>query len=93
MTEFVMKNKIFGIFILFVNLAWIVFWCSLFLSYNFTSRIWFVIIPNWLLVFNVVLGFFGVAIGVKLVKIRIAIKHALYIEFPKFVIGLIMVLV
>jgi len=80
-------NKIGGIIILIINIIWTGHWIYLFYGYHFTGILWYVMLPDWILILNTTFGLIGIIIGTRLMKGIIVIKKALLIEIPKFIVG------
>lgn len=70
-----------------INIIWTGHWIWLFYGYHFTGILWNFMLPDWILILNTTFGLIGITIGMKLKKGRIAIKKALLIEIPKFIVG------
>jgi hypothetical protein len=81
------KNKIIGIILLIVNLTWTGHWIWLFYGYYFTGILWLYMIPDWMLILNMIIGLIGIFIGIKLINKKIKIKSALIINLPLLFFG------
>ena len=66
-----MSYKLTGYFLLITSLAWIVINAKFYYDYNFTSRLFLVMVPDWILGLNIIFGIFGSIVGVGILKQRI----------------------
>jgi len=60
--------RIHGIIQIVISIVFIYFHAGLFYGYNFTNILYLVMIPNWILILNMLLGIIGIFIGVKTYK-------------------------
>jgi len=71
------KNKsnprINGIIQIVISVGFIYFHGDLLYGYNFTSTLYLVMIPNWILIFNIAIGIVGLLIGLKTFKGKLKI--------------------
>ena len=72
-----MKSKIVGVLVIAFNLIWIgINLRHLYLNNNSDLQ-WFYIVPNWLLIFSLVFGFWGVLIGLRIYQGKIQVLKGL----------------
>ncbi len=87
-----LKNKskqIVGLLIVIINTLWTVHWSLLLLAYHFTSILWLYMLPDWLLILNILIGLWGGYIGYRLIKSKISILIALTMDIFILIMGLI----
>jgi hypothetical protein len=84
------KNKIFGIITLLVSIIWLLFYLKTYYDYNYTSKLFFVMVPNWILVINIIAGIIGsiVSIGILKQKINPLISTIIIFNTYLFLFGL-----
>jgi len=85
-------NQIAGIIIGGINLLWIIHFAYYFFAYRFTNILWLVMIPDWILITNITIGFIGLFASVMLFGNRLKMKFLLIIEFVLLPIGLFLLL-
>lgn len=82
-------NLIIGLIIAVVNVLWAAYWFRLFIAYHFTNILWFYMYPDWILVLNILIGFIGIYIGYNLIKSKLPLVVALFIDITILTLGLI----
>ena len=60
--------RIHGIIQIVISIVFIYFHAELFYGYHFSGNLYLFMIPNWILVLNILLGIIGIFIGVKTYK-------------------------
>lgn len=75
--------------ILIINILWSFHYIWLFYAYHFTNILWLFMYPDWVLIINIIIGFIGIYLGLKLLKKSIGLKKALIIDFVLIVLGTI----
>lgn len=65
------KNKIFGIITLLVSIIWLLFYLKTYYDYNYTSKMFLVMVPNWILVINIIAGIIGSIVSIGILKQKI----------------------
>ena len=83
----VKPNKIVGIICAVINLAWIIFFAYFFFAYRFCNMLWLVMIPDRILIFNMMIGIIGLYLSLLLFRERLKMKKFLIIEIFLFLIG------
>jgi len=63
------RNRIIsGILIVLVSLCWLAFNGNLFYQYHFTSSLFYLMLPDWLLFLNILMSVAGILIGVSFLR-------------------------
>lgn len=70
-----------GLLIFCINIWWIWDNLDLLYRYHYTSVLWLVMFPDWVLLTNAILGVMGFFIGFKVIKQKIRIKTAILTDF------------
>jgi len=68
------RNKMFGVIAICINSLLVLnsfYWLY---AYNFTSALWLIMYPNWVLLVNAFLGIIGIYISMLLYNGKIGIK-------------------
>ena len=86
------KNKIIGLIILLINLLWTFIPLRFLYLYHFSSLLFLIMYPNWILITNLIIGVIGILIGILLLTRKMSIKSAMMIEFPILIVGLLLFL-
>ena len=60
--------RIHGIIQIVISIVFIYFQAELLYGYHFSGNLYLFMIPNWILVLNILLGIIGIFIGVKTYK-------------------------
>ena len=60
--------RINGIIQIVISVVFIYFHAELFYGYNYSGKLYLFMIPNWILILNMLLGIIGIFIGVKTYK-------------------------
>ncbi len=82
-------SLIVGLAILLINLYWI--WDNLYLLYQYHTGILFLFMyPDWVLIFNSVLGLVGAITGIFTVFDKMTIKKGISVSVLLIVIGVVM---
>ena len=73
-------NLITGLILLFINAYWI--WDNLYLLYlyHYSSILFSIMFPDWILIVNAILGLFGVIIGFKVIRKKMKIRKGILID-------------
>jgi len=80
-------NLIIGILIILLNLYWIYDNVNLYYLYHYTQIDFFIMIPDWVLLINTILGAIGIFIGARVILQKITIKKAIKIELVLILFG------
>ncbi len=67
-------NKILGLAAICINVLFVLKPLYLFYAYNFTSTLFLLMYPNWILLGNALLGIIGIITSILLYKGKIGIK-------------------
>ena len=59
-----LKYKIFSIAVFLVSLIWVITNIKLYYDYNYTAKLFMIMIPNSILIANVLIGFIALTISV-----------------------------
>ena len=80
-------NLITGLIIIFINLYWI--WDNLYLLYlyHYSSVLFLIMFPDWLLILNAIFGLIGVFIGSKVIRKKMKIQQGILIDLVILLIG------
>ncbi len=81
-------NHIVGVIILLINLCWIYFWAELFYEYHFTNILFLIMLPNWLLVLEMIIGILGILVGMQLICNKLKMKYAIPMAVVLWLIGI-----
>lgn len=65
------RNKILGFITLTVSIIWTFINAHFYYDYNFTATLSLVMIPNWVLVLNIIFGILGSIVGLGILKQKI----------------------
>ena len=84
------KNKIFGIITLVISIIWLLYNLKNYYDYNYTSKLFLVMVPNWILVINIIAGIIGsiVSIGILKQKVKPFISTIIIFITYLFLFGL-----
>ena len=74
-------NQIVGIICAVINLLWTIHFAYFFFAYRFCKVLWFVMIPDWILIVNMTIGVIGLYLSLLLFRNRLKMKIFLIIEF------------
>jgi len=86
-------NQVVGSIFLIINLIWIIIFSRLFYLYHFTTKLWFFMYPDWLLILNIGIGIFGIVIGLKIIKSKqLSQTKTIIFEIALITIGLLFTL-
>lgn len=79
-------NKILALVTMCINALLIFNALNLFYGYNFTSKLYLFMYPNWVLLVNSVLGIIGVFMSIMLYKKKVSIKLFLVITLALWLV-------
>jgi len=85
------KNKIFGIITLLVSIIWLLFYLKTYYDYNYPLYPFGRLVPNWILVINIIAGIIGsiVSIGILKQKIKPLISTIIIFITYHFLFGMV----
>ncbi|KAA3622385.1 MAG: hypothetical protein DWQ02_26155 [Bacteroidetes bacterium] len=74
------KNKKVAILIIVINGWWIYEFAWLWHAYHFSSLLFLIMYPDWIMALNITVGFLGIIIGVALFFDKLTIRRALWLD-------------
>ena len=78
---------IIGIILILINILWSIYSIYFLYSYHFRGGLWCIMIPDWILITNAIIGIIGVFINVMMIKNKISIIKTLIINILILKIG------
>ena len=81
-------NLITGLIITLINLYWIWYSLRLLYLYHYSNILFLIMIPDWLLILNSILGLVGIFIGLSIIRQKIMIKKGILIDLLIFLTGI-----
>jgi len=80
-------NIIVGLIIIIVNSLWIYCVINLLYVYYYSDILFFYRNPDWVLIFNSILGLIGILIGINVIIGQIGVKKGIIIDLIIFIAG------
>lgn len=81
--------KISGAVLVVLNLYWIGFYVNLFYKYHYTAILFAFMLPDWLLILNVIFGIVGVYLGCTVYRSFMSIKKGIQLNISCFIFTLL----
>ncbi|MFV0328357.1 MAG: hypothetical protein ACK5KL_00835 [Dysgonomonas sp.] len=79
-----LASNFIGWVIIVLNLLWLYSTIHRFYDQNFGSILYIFLIPNWILIINIICGFVGIFLAAKLIRKKISAWTALPVNFGLF---------
>jgi len=78
-----------GVAIILINSIWILRNVHFLYMYNFTSKLWLIMIPNKILIINTFLGLIGLLVGYKLKSSKLTLWQGIVLSVFLVIIGIL----
>ena len=82
-------KKNLTIFIMFIDFIWMATYSDLFYGYHFTSRLYLIMLPDWLLKLNILLALTSFSLGILQLMNKIAFKKYFITNLLFYLLGFI----
>ncbi|WP_066314943.1 hypothetical protein [Aquimarina aggregata] len=84
------KNNIVGVIIIVLAILWILHYSYKAYLYYFTDLLFFTMLPNYVLVINVILGFLMILFSLKTIKGNFKLNKTIVISISAIALGAIL---
>jgi hypothetical protein len=82
-----LASKINGAIQILISFVFVFFHCELFYGYNFTNNLYLVMIPNWIIVVNILLGIVGIHTGLWIYRNKLKIWKGYVLQITILIFG------
>ena len=81
------RNRIIGIILIVINMYW--FWHNLELAYlyRYSSVLFLIMLPDWLLTLNIIFSLIGIFFGIKITRKQLEIRKGILINLLIWFLG------
>jgi len=84
------KNNIVGVIIIVLSILWILHYSYKAYLYHFTDLLFFTMLPNYVLMINVILGFLMILFSLKTIKGNFKLNKTIVISISAIALGAIL---